>query len=160
MGFSSWRALALECQSSRSCRVPCYTWGLSSLTSDGTCIPCNGRRILNHWTTGEVPHPLLLGALHVSPLHLCNDSRRLLPCLHFTNEDLGQRNLLVVSVEKQDLTFYLPDSKALPSCSLNPPILKSCEWWEYICKDVTWNRAMMFTLIEAAVAGGCRTAGC
>ena len=143
--------------------------GLSCPTACEILVPWPGiepappriaRWNLNHCTIREVPHPLLLGALHVSPLHLCNDSGRLLPCLHFTNEDLGQRNLLVVSVEKQDLTFYLPDSKALTSCSLNPPIPKSCEWWEYICKDVTWNRAMIFTLIEAAVAGGCCTAGC
>ena len=30
-------------------------WDLSSLTSDQTHIPCTGRWILNHWTTGEVP---------------------------------------------------------------------------------------------------------
>ena len=28
-------------------------WDLSSLTSDQTCIPCIGRRILNHWTNRE-----------------------------------------------------------------------------------------------------------
>ena len=105
-------------------------WDLSSLTRDRTCISRITRWNLNHWTTREVPHPLLLGALRVSPLHLCSDSGSLLPFLCFTNEDLGQRNLLVVSVEKPDLTFYLSDSKALTSCSLNPPGPKSCEWWE------------------------------
>ena len=33
-------------------------WGmcdLCSLTRDWTCVPCIGRRILNHWTTREVP---------------------------------------------------------------------------------------------------------
>ena len=30
-------------------------WDLSSLTRDGTCVPCFGRQILNHWTTREVP---------------------------------------------------------------------------------------------------------
>ena len=25
----------------------------SSLTSGQTCVPCNGRQILNHWTTRE-----------------------------------------------------------------------------------------------------------
>ena len=28
----------------------------SSQTRDGTCIPCIGRWILNHWTTREVQH--------------------------------------------------------------------------------------------------------
>ena len=28
----------------------------SSQTRDGTCVPWNGRQILNHWTTREVPH--------------------------------------------------------------------------------------------------------
>ena len=30
-------------------------WDLSSLTRDKTHIPCIGRRILNHWTTREIP---------------------------------------------------------------------------------------------------------
>ena len=30
-------------------------WDLSSLTRDGTCVPCIGRQILYHWTTREVP---------------------------------------------------------------------------------------------------------
>ena len=34
-------------------------WDLSSLTRDGTRVPCIVRRILYHWTTGEVPTPLL-----------------------------------------------------------------------------------------------------
>ena len=29
--------------------------GSSSPTRDKTCAPCSGRRILNHWTTREVP---------------------------------------------------------------------------------------------------------
>ena len=32
-------------------------WDLSSLTRDRTHIPSNGRQILNHWTTREVPSP-------------------------------------------------------------------------------------------------------
>ena len=35
--------------------LPYGTWDLRSLTRDGTCVPCIGRRILNHWTTREVP---------------------------------------------------------------------------------------------------------
>ena len=35
--------------------APCVMWDLSSQTRDWTCIPCNGRWILNHWTTREVP---------------------------------------------------------------------------------------------------------
>ena len=34
---------------------PKCMWNLSSPTRDGTCIPCIGRRSLNHWTTREVP---------------------------------------------------------------------------------------------------------
>ena len=34
-------------------------WDLSSPTRDPAHIPCIGRRILNHWTTGEVPWILL-----------------------------------------------------------------------------------------------------
>ena len=30
-------------------------WDLGSLTRDGTCTPCTGRRSLNHWTAREVP---------------------------------------------------------------------------------------------------------
>ena len=30
-------------------------WDLSSLTRDQTHVPCIGRQILNHCTTGEVP---------------------------------------------------------------------------------------------------------
>ena len=31
-------------------------WDLSSLTRDRTRVPCIGRRILNHWTTREIPN--------------------------------------------------------------------------------------------------------
>ena len=34
---------------------PLGMWDLSSPTRDRTCVPCIGRRILNHWTTREVP---------------------------------------------------------------------------------------------------------
>ena len=30
-------------------------WDLSSLTRDGTCIPCIGRQSLNDWATREAP---------------------------------------------------------------------------------------------------------
>ena len=33
----------------------CSMWDLSSLTRDGTHIPCIARWILNHWTPREVP---------------------------------------------------------------------------------------------------------
>ena len=36
-------------------QLPHGTWDRSSLTRDRTCIPWIGRRILNHWTTREVP---------------------------------------------------------------------------------------------------------
>ena len=32
----------------------------SSLTRDGTRVPCTARWILNHWTTREVPKKLIL----------------------------------------------------------------------------------------------------
>ena len=38
-----------------ACQLSCPArgmWDLSSLTRDRTCIPCVGRRILYHWTTG------------------------------------------------------------------------------------------------------------
>ena len=34
--------------------VPWGLWDLSSLTRDPVCTPCNGRQILNHWTTREI----------------------------------------------------------------------------------------------------------
>ena len=37
-------------------QLPRGTWDLSSPTRDRTHVPCTGRRILNHWTTREVPH--------------------------------------------------------------------------------------------------------
>ena len=37
------------------CELDCPVMDLSSLTRNGTCVPCIGRQILNHWTTGEVP---------------------------------------------------------------------------------------------------------
>ena len=36
-------------------QLPCGMWDLSSPTRDRTRVPCFGRRILNHWTTKEVP---------------------------------------------------------------------------------------------------------
>ena len=35
-------------------------WNQSSLIRDQTCTPCNEGQRLNHWTTREVPHKLLL----------------------------------------------------------------------------------------------------
>ena len=35
-------------------------WGLSCLTRDRTHVPYVGRRILNHWTTGEAPSRVFL----------------------------------------------------------------------------------------------------
>ena len=39
---------------------PHSTWDASTLTRDQTYVPCIGRWILNHWTTREVPLPVLL----------------------------------------------------------------------------------------------------
>ena len=35
--------------------LPHSMWDLSSLTSDGTCIPCSGKQILDHWTPRKIP---------------------------------------------------------------------------------------------------------
>ena len=43
-------------------------WDLSSSTGDWTCIPCIARRMLNHWTSREVPLPPILDASHLSQL--------------------------------------------------------------------------------------------
>ena len=58
--------------------LPCDMWELSSLTRVQTHIPCPGRRILNQWTTREVPAaaaakslqscPTLCGPIDGSPL--------------------------------------------------------------------------------------------
>ena len=40
--------------------LPYGMWDLSSLTRDGTCVPCIGRQILNHWATREAPIFLLI----------------------------------------------------------------------------------------------------
>ena len=36
-------------------QLPHHMWPLNSPTRDGTCVPCIGRRILNHWTAKEEP---------------------------------------------------------------------------------------------------------
>ena len=38
-------------------------WGLRFLTRDRTPVACNGRQILNHWTTIEVPLTTFIDAL-------------------------------------------------------------------------------------------------
>ena len=43
--------------------LPRGTWGLGSLTGDGTHVPCIGRWSLNHWTTREIPYLLFLEIL-------------------------------------------------------------------------------------------------
>ena len=51
-GFSGWSPQALWLW----CMGLVAPWRVgSSQTRDGTRIPCLGRRILNHWTTVEVP---------------------------------------------------------------------------------------------------------
>ena len=43
-------------------------WDLSSLTRDGTCVPCIVRQILYHWTAREVPGASWLLLLTFYPL--------------------------------------------------------------------------------------------
>ena len=45
-------------------------WNLSSLTKDWAGVPCIGRWILNHWTTREVPGPLLSPGVSPAPCAL------------------------------------------------------------------------------------------
>ena len=41
----------------------CGMWDLSTMTRDRTLVPCIGGRILNHWTTREVPCSVLISTL-------------------------------------------------------------------------------------------------
>ena len=40
--------------------LPCGMWDLSSQIRDGTCVPCIGRWILNHWITREVLYCIII----------------------------------------------------------------------------------------------------
>ena len=56
--------------------LPCGSWDPSSQVRDRTCAPYIGRRILNHWATGEVPPLPFCCLLHhwhhlKSPCQLC-----------------------------------------------------------------------------------------
>ena len=46
---------------------PRGTWDLSSLTGDGTRIPCIGRQSLNHWTASEVPESFTFNKARITP---------------------------------------------------------------------------------------------
>ena len=56
--FSLWHVGFSGCGSWAG--LPCGMWDLSSLTRDQTLVPCIGKRILNHWTTREVPGKTLV----------------------------------------------------------------------------------------------------
>ena len=56
--FSLWHVVFSGCGSWAG--LPCGMWDLSSLTRDQTLVPCVGKRILNHWTTREVPGKTLV----------------------------------------------------------------------------------------------------
>ena len=59
--LSCYRAWAVGAQASVTAThgLSCPTTRRSSRTRDGTCVPCTGRWILNHWTTREVPSYLI-----------------------------------------------------------------------------------------------------
>ena len=60
--FSSFGSLALEHRLS-SCGTKAFSCSMACgifWTRDQTCIPHIGRRILNHWTTREVPRTVIL----------------------------------------------------------------------------------------------------
>ena len=39
----------------------------TSQSKDGTCVPCIGKQILYHWTTGEVPYLCLSAEIRAFP---------------------------------------------------------------------------------------------
>ena len=61
MGPSLQREDFSSCPHTRA-QLPCGMWDLSSPTRDQTQVPYTGMRILNHWTTREVP--LIVKILH------------------------------------------------------------------------------------------------
>ena len=67
--------------------LPHGMWDLSSLTRDQTCIPCIGRQIPHHWTTGKVPSVDLTGLSLAFQSHNVPPSHHSLPwgmasCVH------------------------------------------------------------------------------
>ena len=70
----------------------CGMWDLSSPTRDRTRVPCIGRRILNHWTTREVPLCVFLdiNSLDLSFANIFSHSRQ---SFHFVNSFLRCVNL-------------------------------------------------------------------
>ena len=71
---------ASHCRGFCRCRAPALgTWASdcpeasgSSLIRDSICVPCIGRRILNHWTTREAPFKFLTHIKDPKQLFLCN----------------------------------------------------------------------------------------
>ena len=71
-------------------------WDLSSLTRDRTCVPCIGRRILNHWTTREVPTQPFCVRNYILPILL--RSKEIVPSrIYFRFKAKEQRELLRVT---------------------------------------------------------------
>ena len=50
LGFSCCRVQAQEWYAGE---LPCSMWDLSFPARNWACVPCIGRRILNHWTSGK-----------------------------------------------------------------------------------------------------------
>ena len=84
------RVQALKCSDSVTVMqtyLPHGMWDLSSLTRDQTCIPCIGRQIPHHWTTGKVPSVDLTGLSLAFQSHNVPPSHHSLPwgmasCVH------------------------------------------------------------------------------
>ena len=80
-------------------------WDLSSLTRDGTRIPCIGRWSLNHWTAREVPAQLFIGSFYtfvrVCYMFICFVTVFINPLYIIFPENL-KSNLKMVSIFSDD----------------------------------------------------------
>ena len=121
-------------------------WDFRCLTRDQTCVPCVGRRILNHWTTREVLHFQVLICFTLG-------SRG--------SDQLGCWYLLVPSI------FYLLNSysgfktqlkghtlnEPFPSCLQSEPLAPLC-FRRILCKLQLSRHCLHLCLIIFLGAGG------
>ena len=88
-GFSCCVSRAQGHTGFRSCGTR-YTWHVgSSRTRDWTHAPCIGRRILNHWTSREVPNCVSFSKPLTLVMSICSrtwNAHNKFPCGHFEGE--------------------------------------------------------------------------